>query len=257
MKSSQLKNILKRVLYPMRTFMGRFIITTIDRTEKLFYKAGYFVAVHKIEGDYLEFGVFSGSTFASAFHLIGDAYRKSYTPSVWTTEQDCIESRKLWEKMRFIAFDSFQGLPKPTGIDVLSRDFVEGKFSNSEDNFMNYITSTGVPKDRVVIVSGWFSETLNENIRKKHEIKHAAIVHIDSDLYESAKLVLNFIRPLLVDGTIIIFDDWYTFKGNPNLGEQRAFKEWLDENPDWIATQYQKEDVWCNSFIMNKSMIEY
>lgn len=75
-----------------------------------------------------------------------------------------------------------------------------------------------------------------------------------SYLFESAKLVLNFIRPLLVDGTIIIFDDWYTFKGNPNLGEQHAFKEWLDNNPGWIATQYHKEGVWCNSFILNKNI---
>lgn len=234
--------------------MGRFVITApMDGTEKLFYKAGSFIAAGKIEGDYLEFGVFSGSTFASAFHLIGEAYRNSYMPSVWSTEQDCIERRKLWEKMRFIAFDSFQGLPKPRGIDLLSV-FVGGMYSNSEDNFMKYIKSTGVPRDRVVIVSGWFSETLNENTRKEHEFKHAAIVHVDSDLYESAKLVLNFIRPLLVDGTIIIFDDWYNFKGNPNLGEQRAFKEWLDKNPDWIATQYQKEGIFRNSFIMNKGI---
>jgi hypothetical protein len=251
---SKVKNLLKRILYPLRKFMGRFIITDSDRTQMLFYKAGRFVAADKIEGDYLEFGVYLGHSFALAFHLIREAYLNACTPSIWNTEQDCIERRKLWEKMRFIAFDSFQGLPKPTGPDLSSKDFVEGKFSNSEDNFMNYITATGVPKDRVTIVGGWFSETLNETTGKKHGIKHAAVVHIDSDLYESAKLVLNFIKPLLVEGTIIIFDDWYNFKGNPNLGEQRAFREWLDENPDWIATEYQKESVWRNSFIMNKSI---
>ncbi len=234
--------------------MGHFVKSNVDRTEKLFYKAGSFVAAAKIEGDYLEFGVFSGSKFASAFHLIRDAYKSSYTTSIWNTEEECIERQTQWKKMRFFAFDSFQGLPKPTGIDALSNDFIEGKYSNSEDGFISSITSKGVPKDRVVIVPGWFNESLNESTRKKHEIKHAAIVHIDSDLYESAKSVLNFIRPLLVDGTIIIFDDWYNFKGNPNLGEQRAFREWLDENPDWTATQYQKEDVWRNSFIMNKNI---
>ena len=254
MKPSKLKNILKRIINSIGAFIGRFIITTSDRTEKLFFKAGSFVAADKIEGDYLEFGVFSGASFASAFNLIGSAYKNSYKPSVWNTEQDCVERRKLWDKMRFIAFDSFQGLPKSKGIDSLSEDFVEGKFSNSEDDFMNYIRSMGVPDDRVVIVSGWFNETLNENTIKKNEIKHAAIVHIDSDLYESAKVILEFIKPLLVDGTIIVFDDWYNYKGNPNLGEQKAFSEWLDKNQDWIATQYQKEGVWSNSFIMNKNI---
>jgi len=231
--------------------MGRFII---DETQKLFYKAGNFVAYSKIEGDYLEFGTFFGSSFASAFHLIRRAYRDRYTPTTWNNEQDCIERRILWGKMRFVAFDSFQGLPKPTGVDLLSREFIEGSYSDSEDSFKDYITSMGVPLDRVEIVSGWFNETLNEETLRKYRLKHAAIVHIDSDLYESAKLALTFLKPLLVDGTIIIFDNWYNFKGNPNLGEQRAFKEWLDENPNWIATQYQKEGVWRNSFILNKKL---
>jgi hypothetical protein len=113
-----------------------------------------------------------------------------------------------------------------------------------------------VPLNRVEIVSGWFNETLNEETLRKYRLKHAAIVHIDSDLYESAKLALTFLKPLLVDGTIIIFDNWYNFKGNPNLGEQRAFKEWLDENPNWIATQYQKEGVWRNSFILNNKLCD-
>ena len=233
--------------------MWRFV-NNINQPEDLFYKAGIFIATDKIEGDYLEFGVFSGSSFVSAYHLIENAYRYSNMPSIWNTQQDCIEMQKLWEKMRFIAFDSFQGLPKPKGIDALSSDFAEGKFSNSEGSFMSNISTKGVPSERVVIVPGWFHETLNENTRKKYDIKHAAIVHIDSDLYESAKLVLNFIKPLLVDGTIIIFDDWYNFKGNPNLGEQRAFKEWLDENREWVATQYQKEGVWSNSFIMSNNI---
>ncbi|MBW1699628.1 MAG: class I SAM-dependent methyltransferase [Deltaproteobacteria bacterium] len=247
-----IKKIIKRLLYFLRIRMGRFII--IDDDDPLFRKAGDFIAADKIEGDYLEFGVYSGTTFVSAFFSIQNAYRFSFSPSEWNTAQDCIERRKLWKKMRFFAFDSFRGLPKPTGIDLLSKDFVEGKFSNSENNFKKYITSAGVPLNRVRIISGWFNETLNKDTINKYNLKHAAIVHIDSDLYESAKSVLEFIKPLLVDGTVIIFDDWFSFKGNPNLGEQRAFREWLDENPNWIATQYQKANTWRNSFIMNKNI---
>lgn len=76
-----------------------------------------------------------------------------------------------------------------------------------------------------------------------------SIIHVDCDLYSSAKTVLEFVKPLLVDGTIIIFDDWYCFRGNPNLGEQRAFNEWRATMPDWSFTQYQKEGPWRNSFI--------
>ena len=203
---AKIKRILARLLYPLRRLMGRFIIIE-DVTQGLFYKAGKFVAGAKINGDYIEFGVYSGSSFALAFHSIQRAFKHSYTPSIWNTEQDCIERRKLWEKMRFIAFDSFQGLPEPAGVDSLSKDFVEGKFANSKERFESYLVSQRVPLNRARTVPGWFAETLNEETIKKHELKHAAIVHIDSDLYESARLALNFVKPLLVDGTVIIFDD--------------------------------------------------
>lgn len=80
----------------------------------------------------------------------------------------------------------------------------------------------------------------------------AAIVNIDCDLYESARVVLRFIESLLTEGTVLIFDDWYTFRGNPNLGEQRAFREWTATLTDWIFTEYQKEGPWRNSFIANR-----
>jgi hypothetical protein len=64
-------------------------------------------------------------------------------------------------------------LPKPTGIDLLAREFVEGNYSDSEDSFKDYITSMGAPLDRVEIVSGWFNETLNEETLRKYRFKHA------------------------------------------------------------------------------------
>lgn len=248
---SQGVNILKRLLYPVRKMLGRI---AIDDTTTIFYKAGRFMAADKIAGDYLEFGVFSGTSFAAAFHAIQEAYHQSSAPSEWNTDQDCAERRTLATKMRFFAFDSFQGLPEPTGVDRVSRDFVKGKFANSEEKFKKYISSMGVPLEYVTIVSGWYNDTLNEETIEKYGLQHAAIVHIDVDLFESARLVLEFVTPLLVDGTVIIFDDWYTFRGDPNLGEQRAFREWLDASPEWTATQYQKEGAWRNSFILNRKV---
>lgn len=59
-------------------------------------------------------------------------------------------------------------------------------------------------------------------------------------------------KPLLTDGTIIMLDNWYCFRGNPNYGEQNAFYEWRESMSDWIITEYQKEGPWRNSFIVNK-----
>ncbi|NQT29337.1 MAG: class I SAM-dependent methyltransferase [Candidatus Saganbacteria bacterium] len=247
---TKVKKALKRMIDPIRSKMGRFIIPPPQNS--IIYKAAAFVASNMIEGDYLEFGSASGSTFISAFRALEEAFHNAYTPSFWNTEQDCIERSKSWRKMRFFAFDSFQGLPKPTGVDCLSHDFVEGKFSHSQEDFKKNIARQGILQNRTVIVPGWFKDTLNANLVKKHNIKKASIVHIDCDLYESAKQVLAFVTPLLVDGTVIIFDDWYCYKGDPSLGEQRACSEWLKFNPDWTLTQYQKEGSWRNSFIANK-----
>ncbi len=245
------KNFFKRILYPLRKKFGEFII---NERETIFSKAGSFISGNKIEGDYLEFGVYSGQSFSLAYRLIKNSFEESFSPSIWNSEEDRKVRKELWDKMKFVAFDSFEGLPAPQDTDKLSADFTEGKYANTKEGFLKNISASGVPSDKVKVVSGWFKDSLNDETIKREGLKHAAIVHIDSDLYESAILVLNFIKPLLVDGTIIIFDDWYTFRGNPALGEQKAFNEWLKANPNWTATQYQKEGVWRNSFIMNKKM---
>ena len=40
--------------------------------------------------------------------------------------------------------------------------------------------------------------------------------------------------------------------GNPNQGEARAFREFLDEHPSWQAIPYQTYSVFCNSFILHR-----
>ena len=261
------KEALKKFLYPARVLLGRFAISPLEERvnnleiiftdtqmrNALIYKTAAFVAADKIEGDYLEFGVYTGRSFAMAFKCLREAFKDASTPNIWNTTQDCDERSALWERMRFFAFDSFQGLPGTIGLDALSRDFTGGKFACSEDDFKKNIASEGVPLDRVVAVPGWFDDTVNDDTWAKYDIKSAAIVYIDSDLYESAKTILNSITPILVDGTVIIFDDWYNFKGNPELGEQRAFKEWQEAHPELTLIQYQKEGPWKNSFIVQRS----
>jgi hypothetical protein len=259
--------ILKQLLHPLRNVLGRFAISPweervaaleakvyeLQLNNTIVYKAASFIAADKIEGDYLEFGVFRGGSFVTAYISLLEAFNRASTPGIWNTEQDCVERSALWNRMRFFAFDSFEGLPTPSGVDAQSRDFVEGKFSCTEDEFKKIISARGVPLDKVTTVPGWFNESLNRDTLEKHNIRKAAVVYVDCDLYESAKSVLDFITPLLVDGSIIIFDDWYNFNGDPDLGEQKAYGEWLKMHPDIKLTQYHKEGPWKNSFIVHKA----
>ena len=156
------KELIKRILRPARTAAGKFVISTRQEAQlaamtqrmeqwiesyemhnSLMFKAAAFVAVDKIEGDYLEFGVYRGNSFVKAFKALQEAFRDTSTLNEWNTERDCIERRDLWAKMRFFAFDSFQGLPELTGIDALSRDFFAGKWSCSVDDFKKNVALGG------------------------------------------------------------------------------------------------------------------
>jgi O-methyltransferase len=54
----------------------------------------------------------------------------------------------------------------------------------------------------------------------------------------------------LQTGTVIAFDDWFCFKGDPGKGEQRAFREWLEKNSAFDAIEFHKFGWSGNSFII-------
>ena len=59
----------------------------------------------------------------------------------------------------------------------------------------------------------------------------AAFLHFDCDLYESAAFVLQAMRPRIVPGTILLFDEFWGFEGWERLSEARAFYE-FQQNAD-------------------------
>ena len=154
-------------------------------------------------------------------------------------------------KRHFYAFDSFLGLPDLEEIDKNHSVFEKGRYDCTEKEFINNIISNNVNIKDVTIIPGFFNETLNETTKIKNKMKEAAIVLIDSDLYSSSKEVLNFITDLIQSGTIIIFDEWYTFKGDPNKGEQKACNEWLKKNPNITLIPYVRYKTYQMSFIVN------
>lgn len=175
------------------------------------YLADY-LAGADLPGDYLEFGVFQGATFAHAFNRM----------------------RGLFKDMRFFAFDSFEGLPATKGLDSVdgfTSKFYESQFSCSEEEFLANLQRLDVDLSRVKTVKGWFDETLNPETATRLGIEKIAAAWIDCDLYESTVPILKFITPYLSTGSVVLFDDWRCFRNLPTLGEQRACHEWLTENP--------------------------
>lgn len=165
----------------------------------------------QIEGDYMEFGVYRGDTFSHAYGWMSPHFKD----------------------MRFVAFDSFEGLPKPDGLDTAggySSHFFENQFACSEDAFIANIRSKGVDLGKVDVVRGWFDEALVSE--RAASIGKVAVAWIDCDLYESTVPVLKYLTRRLQVGTVVIFDDWRCYRNHPEFGEQRACHEWLQENPN-------------------------
>jgi hypothetical protein len=173
--------------------------------------ADYLVGA-EVPGDYMEFGVAKGTTFAYACRKMA-----------------------FLDSMRFIAFDSFEGLPEPRGVDArggYTSTFFKGQFAYPEDRFIADLAKAGADTSRVLTVKGWFDRSLTGGNPGLVGIDRAAAAWIDCDLYESTVPVLRFLTGRLSVGSVILFDDWRCFRNLPDYGEQRACREWLEANPN-------------------------
>jgi predicted O-methyltransferase YrrM len=107
-----------------------------------------------------------------------------------------------------------------------------GDFRMDYDTARRYMTEQGVDWTRVHLIKGWFNDTLNQGWVSEHNITHASIIMVDCDLYSSAKEALEFCAPLIRDHAVILFDDWFAGDlAENNLGEKKAFAEFLSANP--------------------------
>jgi O-methyltransferase len=167
-------------------------------------------------GDYLEFGVYVGTSLL-CMHRASKALG--------------------FESLRLFGFDSFQGLPEVTATEapgVWQPGWYRAEYSLVRD----HLTRNGIDWDRTTLVPGWFDETLIPGLAQQLGIKKAGIIMIDCDIYSAALTALAFCAPLIRDRAVVFFDDWgpggLAAKG---LGESRAFGEFLAGNPDLRAEE--------------------
>jgi hypothetical protein len=254
---------IKEMVRPLRT-MGRrvLMLPTIEEQEYVASRgclrsAATFTTRNYVAGDYLEFGVWKGDSFSKAYHAILEMRRQH---SNWLTRHPTHASEHgrstpefdLWKnwKPRFFAFDSFEGLPASADGD-LHENWAKGSYACAEDQFKANIAEDGVDLSRVVTVPGFYDKSLTPELKAKLNLRRAAIVNIDCDLFESTITVLDFVTDLLVQGTILVFDDWFCYQGRPNRGEQKACREWLARNPHIELIEYWREPPQPMSFIVN------
>lgn len=143
------------------------------------------------DGEFLEFGVFSGGTIN---HM---ARRR---PDI-----------------EFHGFDSFEGLP-------------DAWIGGGTTWYRGAFNRQGRPprvRRNVRLHTGLFADTLPE--WKLAHPGRIAFLHIDSDIYSSAKCVLELLADRMAPGTVILFDEYFNYP-NWQQHEFRAFKEFVSSH---------------------------
>lgn len=110
-------------------------------------------------------------------------------------------------------FDSFEGLPE----DWIS-SYSKGAFDRGGE-------PPALSNERIHLRKGWFSETVPAFASEV--AAPAAFLHVDSDLYSSAKTVFDAIGDRIVSGTVIVFDEFFNYAGWEQH-EAKAFGEFCD-----------------------------
>ncbi len=179
-------------------------------------------------GDYLEFGVFNGSS-------IGSAYLAAKKMKVGS--------------MRFLGFDAFKGLPSETNKehDILKKGFYACSFKKMEE----CLKRRRIDSTSFIWVKGWYDKTLNAKTAKKYKITNPGIVFIDCDTYSSSRAVLKFIAPLIKNPLIICLDDWKLYDMDiKGTGEYKAFNEFLEKNTHLKAKEIKGYNRKSKSFLI-------
>jgi len=134
-------------------------------------------------------------------------------------------------------FDSFRGLPEDWFFDQKQGTFDDnGQLPPVEPN--------------VELVPGWFEETLQAFLQSHPG--PVAFMHVDCDIYRSAAYVLETLRPAIVPGTVIVFDEYLNYPGWQE-GEFKAFQqfvrkgklgyEYLAYTPQWYSASVRMTAV--------------
>jgi len=172
--------------------------------ENKFELLKYSISKITLDGLIMEFGVYKGETI----NFIAD----------------------LLPNKQIYGFDSFEGLP-----ETWRYNFYKGAFK---------LSNLPKLKENVVLVKGWFEESLPKFI-EKHRNTPVSFIHIDCDLYSSTKTVFNYLKNNIAAGTIIVFDEFFNYIGWEE-GEFKAFYEFVNENNvefEWVGFVYNQWQV--------------
>ncbi len=212
MIGSVLFKLLSR-LYFLQDLLGRVVAGT---TPILVHNLGKYLALKKafyltfleqVDGDYLEFGVFTGSSMSCAMQCAATAV---------VSEPG---------KTGFFGFDSFAGFG-----DLSDEDkhpfFTNLNFKTSYSDVNRRLQKKARKNQTVRLIEGFFSDTCDGHSPESYGIGRARVILIDCDTLSGALSCLKFCSSVIQEGTVLILDDFFSYKGHQEKGVFGAFRQW-------------------------------
>ena len=137
------------------------------------------------------------------------------------------------KKNKIFGFDSFEGMPNTIDEDISNynkscplNDFgkVGDNVSGEIENVYNTFEKLNLDMNNVSLVKGYFEDTLQ--IKESMDyIGKIAVLRLDGDWYASTKVCLEKLYDKVIEGGIIIIDDYGHF-----IGAKRATDEFIAKN---------------------------
>jgi len=178
-------------------FINEYSMTPLIRRWTLI-KSLHYINKKKVIGDIVECGIWRGGNLFLA-KKIQDKYYKEI-------------KRKLY------GFDTFEGMSEPSNHDGIRINKIYQNFKNNNepwakaslDDVKNFSKKLFSDIDEFNFIKGKVEDTLKD---KKNLPDKISLLRLDTDLYESTKIELNILYPLLVEKGILIIDDYGDFPG--------------------------------------------
>ena len=164
------------------------------------FKSIEYIVKNNIPGDIAECGVWNGGSMllaALALCHFGDTSRRIYL------------------------YDTFAGMPRPDDVDKswqgvpvlpIWQDFAEkGEpwgYGGSLDMVRRVMSACKYPEEKLVFVEGMVEDTV-----PGQAAEHLSLLRLDTDFYKSTYHELVHLYPRLVQGGILILDDYGNFQG--------------------------------------------
>lgn len=165
----------------------RYSMVSVDRLESL-YRLSRDLASRRIPGAIVECGCWNGGAAAL---MARASIRGGLSRDVWL-------------------FDSFEGLPAPTADDPpeVHRAYKPGWCKGNPELAREVLLAEGVSPESVRIVKGWFEQTF-----PRADVGPIALLHVDSDWFQSVHQCLETFFDEVSSGGIIVFDDYQLWGG--------------------------------------------